>query len=54
LKKIAQITFAYENGAMIELLNKRGKFLQTEKWDKAAEATKEIQDIITTDDNALQ
>lgn len=53
-KKIAQITFAYENGAMIELLNSRGKFLQTEKWEKAAEVTKKIQDIITTDDKTLQ
>lgn len=34
-KKIAQITFAYENGELINWLNTRGKYLQTEKWEKA-------------------
>ena len=32
--KIAQITFAYENGEIIEWLKKRGDYIAAEKWDK--------------------
>jgi len=33
-KKIAQITFAYENTKIIEWLKYRGTYIKTEKWDK--------------------
>lgn len=50
-KKIAEITFAYENAVMIDLLNKRGAFIQTEKWDKADETVNQIQEKLA--DNEL-
>lgn len=34
-KRIAQITFAYENGEMIDLLADRGYYIKNEKWEKA-------------------
>jgi hypothetical protein len=40
--KIAQITFAYYNGAVINWLSKRGNFIKTEKWDKVAEINQTI------------
>jgi len=42
--KIAQITFAYENAALINILKKRGKLIGEEKWDKLKEINKEISD----------
>ena len=42
--KIAQITFAYENSALINILKKRGKLIGEEKWDKLKEINKEISD----------
>ena len=35
--KIAQITFAFHNHKIIKLLQKRGVFIRTEKWDKLDE-----------------
>lgn len=34
-KKIAQITFAYENGWLIDQLTYRGYYIKNEKWEKA-------------------
>ena len=44
--KIAQITFAYYNGAVINWLSKRGNFIKTEKWEKVAEINQTIADGI--------
>jgi hypothetical protein len=38
--KIAQITFAYENGWIIEILKKRGEAIAAEKYDKLEEINK--------------
>lgn len=38
--KIAQITFAYENGWIIEILKKRGDAIAAEKYDKLEEINK--------------
>ena len=35
--KIAQITFAYENGWIIDILKKRGNAIVAEKYDKLKE-----------------
>jgi len=40
--KIAQITFAYENGWIIDKLKKRGGFICAEKYDKLDEINEEI------------
>jgi len=40
--KIAQITFAYENSALINILKKRGKLIGEEKWVKLTEINEEI------------
>jgi len=34
--KIAQITMAYDNAKVIDLLQRRGDIIKTEKWDKVA------------------
>jgi hypothetical protein len=47
--KIAQITFAYENGWIIETLKKRGAAIATEKYDKVEEINNEIHEKITKD-----
>ena len=41
-KKIAQITCAYENKDLIDIMAKRGKIIGTEKWDKLHEINMEI------------
>jgi len=41
-KKIAQITCAYENKDLIDIMTKRGKFIGAEKWDKLHEINQEI------------
>jgi len=47
--KIAQITFAYENAALINILTKRGKIIGEEKWDKLTDINKEISDKLQDD-----
>ena len=47
--KIAQITFAYENGWIIDKLKKRGAAIGAEKYDKVKEINAEIHQRITTD-----
>jgi len=47
--KIAQITFAYENGWIIDQLKKRGAAIGAEKYDKVKEINAEIHLKITTD-----
>jgi hypothetical protein len=49
-KKIAQITFAYENGALIEWLKDRGYYVKNEKWTKAEAVVQKIEDAITSSD----
>ena len=51
--KIAQITFAYENGWMIDTLRKRGAAIAAEKYDKMEEINAEIHHKITTDSDFL-
>lgn len=51
--KIAQITFAYENGWIIEKLKKRGSIIAAEKYDKLEEINAEIHEKITTDSEFL-
>lgn len=51
--KIAQITFAYENGWIIDTLKKRGAAIGGEKYDKVEEINKEIHEKITTDRDFL-
>lgn len=41
-KKIAQITCAYENAALIKLMTERGKLIGSEKWDKLKELNGKI------------
>ena len=53
LIKIAQITFAYENGEIIEWLQKRGSYIAAEKWDKLVEINEIIHKRITTDEEFL-
>jgi hypothetical protein len=43
---IAQLTFAFRNASMIELMKKRGKHIQKEAWDKLEEINDEIADYI--------
>lgn len=52
-KKIAQITFAYENTKIIEWLKYRGKYIKTEKWDKVKQYEKKILDGIKNDKKLL-
>jgi hypothetical protein len=40
--KIAQISFAYENGWIIETLRKRGAAIAVEKYEKVEEINAEI------------
>lgn len=51
--KIAQITFAYENGWIIDTLKKRGAAIGAEKYDKVKEINAEIHLKITTDEDFL-
>ena len=51
--KIAQITFAYENGEIIEWLQKRGDYIAAEKWDKLTDINNTIHKKITTDEDFL-
>lgn len=51
--KIAQITFAYENGEIIEWLQKRGAFIASEKWDKLVKINDQIHTKITTNEDFL-
>ena len=51
--KIAQITFAYENGEIIEWLQERGKYIAAEKWDKLVDLNEKIHTKITTDKDFL-
>ena len=51
--KIAQITFAYENGEIIEYLQERGKYIAEEKWDKLVKINDKIHKKITTDKDFL-
>lgn len=51
--KIAQITFAYENGWMIDTLRKRGAAIAAEKYDKMEVINAEIHHKITTDSDFL-
>jgi len=40
--KIAQITFAFNNSAVINWLQQRGKFIKTEKWEKVKDINAKI------------
>lgn len=40
--RIAQITFAYENAALINILSRRGKIIGEEKWEKLTDVNYEI------------
>ena len=51
--KIAQITFAYENGWIIDTLRKRGSAIASEKYDKLEEINAEIHNKITSDGDFL-
>jgi len=44
--KIAQITFAFHNSEIINLLTQRGNFIKAEKWAKLHEINKKIEDKI--------
>ena len=44
--KIAQITFAFHNEKIINLLKKRGVFIRTEKWDKLDDINDKIDDSL--------
>ena len=48
--KIAQITFAYENGWIIDILKKRGNAIVAEKYDKLKEINDEIHKKVCVDD----
>lgn len=52
-KKIAQITFAYENTKIIEWLKYRGKYIKFEKWDKVRQYEQKILDGIKNDSKLL-
>jgi hypothetical protein len=41
-KKIAKITFAFNNSEVIEILTERGELIKKEKWDKLDEINEEI------------
>jgi hypothetical protein len=43
--KIAQITFAFYNEAIINQLKKRGNLIKTEKWDKLDEINDKIDNL---------
>lgn len=45
-KEIAQITCAYENSELINLLKERGKVIGSEKWDKLDKINEKITDKI--------
>lgn len=51
--KIAQITFAYENGWVIEKLKKRGAIIAAEKYEELEAINAEIHNRITTDHKFL-
>jgi len=42
---IAITTFAFDNSKLISLLRQRGNFIMNEKWDKAEECEKKIEDL---------
>ena len=48
--KIAQITFAFFNGEVINLLRKRGLFIQKEQWKKLNDMNKTITEKIQDKD----
>jgi hypothetical protein len=52
-KKIAKITFAFDNAEIIEMLTKRGELIKKEKWDKLDEFNVKIAEKITTDQDLL-
>lgn len=52
-KKIAQITFAYENSLIINQLAKRGTYLKEEKWNKVKEVEDKIITDLTAEDSPL-
>lgn len=41
--KIAEITFAYNNHEMIELLKSRGHYIQKENWSKVKQYDEKIE-----------
>ena len=51
-KRIAQITFAYENGELINLLTDRGYYIKNEKWEKAEAVQDKIEEKLK-DENFL-
>jgi len=48
--KIAQITFAYENGWIIDILKKRGNAIVAEKYDKLKLINDEIHHKVCLED----
>jgi hypothetical protein len=52
-KKIAQITFAYENTKIIEWLTYRGYYIKTEKWEKMKKIEAKILDGIKNNQKLL-
>lgn len=51
--KIAQISFAYENGWIIDTLKKRGSAIASEKYDDLKKINAEIHDKIVNEDGFL-
>ena len=45
-KKIAKITFAFNNSEVIEILTERGELIKKEKWDKLEDINIEIAEKI--------
>jgi hypothetical protein len=43
---IAQITFAFHNQEIINLLRKRGNFIKTEKWEKVDQINDKLDDSL--------
>lgn len=48
--KIAQITFAFYNGEVMNWLYTRGSYIQNEKWDKLGEINKTISEGLKNKD----
>jgi hypothetical protein len=51
--KIAQITFAFQNSKIINMLKKRGQLRKTEKWEQVEKMNAEIAESLRTDQDLL-
>ena len=52
--KIAHISFAYDNKALIELLLKRGAIITAGKFKKLSEINKQIDDLMQKEEAKLE